>query len=120
MKYVIAIEPGSDTAAWGVSVPDLPGCFSAGDTLDEAVAHAQEAIELHVRATLEDGKPLPEPRTLAHWQADPDCADCVWAVVEASIEIQRDRWQRENARAVAAYNELVQERGSFGDTVRQF
>ena len=86
MKYVIAIEPGSDTIAWGVSVPDLPGCFSAGDTLDEAVANAQEAIALHVQTTLEDGEPLPEPQTLAHWQADPDYAQCVWAVVDAPIE----------------------------------
>jgi hypothetical protein len=35
MRYPVAIEPGHDTAAFGVVSPDLPGCFSAGDTLDE-------------------------------------------------------------------------------------
>ena len=40
MQYPIAIESGSDTAACGVVVLDLPGCFSAGDTLDEALAGA--------------------------------------------------------------------------------
>lgn len=38
MKYPIAIEPGSDAQAWGVVVPDLPGCFSTADSgIDEAI-----------------------------------------------------------------------------------
>jgi len=41
MYYPIAIEPGDDTHAFGVVVPDLPGCFSAGDTLDEAMENAR-------------------------------------------------------------------------------
>ncbi|WP_217160979.1 type II toxin-antitoxin system HicB family antitoxin [Thiocystis violascens] len=45
----MAIEPGTSTTAFGVVVPDLPGCFSAGDTLDEAVDQAREAIDLLVR-----------------------------------------------------------------------
>ncbi len=41
MKYPIAIEPGDDKHAYGVVVPDLPGCFSGGDTLDEAMDNAR-------------------------------------------------------------------------------
>ncbi len=44
--YAIAIEPGDDQHAFGVVVPDLPGCFSAGDTFEQAVANAKEAIAL--------------------------------------------------------------------------
>lgn len=43
MRYPIAMEPGDAKHAYGVVVPDLPGCFSAGDTLDEAIANAPEA-----------------------------------------------------------------------------
>jgi len=43
VRYPIAIEIGAGEAAYGVVVPDLPGGFSAGDTLDEAVAGAEEA-----------------------------------------------------------------------------
>ena len=43
MRYPILIEPGSANTAFGVAVPDLPGCFSAGDTLDEAIDAAREA-----------------------------------------------------------------------------
>ena len=46
MRYPIVIEPGTDATAFGVIVPDLPGCFSAGDSLDEAVLGAEEACRL--------------------------------------------------------------------------
>jgi predicted RNase H-like HicB family nuclease len=42
-RYPIVVEPCTETAAYGIVVPDLPGCFSAGDTLDEAMAAAEEA-----------------------------------------------------------------------------
>ena len=46
MKYPIAIEPGDESRAWSVVVPDLPGCFSAADSgIDEAIENAKEAIE---------------------------------------------------------------------------
>nr|MBA3835536.1 type II toxin-antitoxin system HicB family antitoxin [Sphingomonas sp.] len=44
MRYPIAIEAGSDSTAFGVVVPDLAGCFSAGDSLDEAISNAEEAV----------------------------------------------------------------------------
>lgn len=44
MKFLVAIEPGSDVTAWGVFVPDLPGCFSAGDTLEEAVSRRCRSV----------------------------------------------------------------------------
>ena len=53
MRYPIAIETGDSKHAFGVVVPDLPGCFSAGDTLDEALTNAREAILLHLEGLLE-------------------------------------------------------------------
>ena len=82
MKFMIALEPGTDTTAWGVAVPDVPGCFSAGDTMEEAMENARQAIEQHVEVLIEDGAHIPAPRGLAHWQADPDYAGWVWAVVD--------------------------------------
>ena len=46
--YLIVVEPGDAMHSFGVQVPDLPGCFSAGDTLAEALANAQEAVLLHL------------------------------------------------------------------------
>jgi predicted RNase H-like HicB family nuclease len=61
MRYQIAIEPGTDTTAWGVVVPDLPGCFSAGDTMEEAMIQAEEAITGWIEAAIDDGQDIPAP-----------------------------------------------------------
>lgn len=64
MRYPILIEQGTDTTAFGVVVPDLPGCFSAGDTLDEAIEAAREAAAAWIDAALDRGMPVPAPSTL--------------------------------------------------------
>lgn len=64
MRYPILIEEGTDTTAFGVVVPDLPGCFSAGDTLDEAVDAAKEAAAAWIDTALDQGTPVPHPSSL--------------------------------------------------------
>ena len=69
MKFFIAIEAGDDSQAFGVVVPDLPGCFSAADTLEEAIDNSREAVALHCECLLESGEPLPVTRPLLdHYQ----------------------------------------------------
>ncbi len=64
MAYPVAIEPGNDTTAWGVVVPDLPGCFSTGDTLEEAMIQAEEAVTVWIEAALDDGQDIPAPSAI--------------------------------------------------------
>jgi predicted RNase H-like HicB family nuclease len=54
-------EPGSD---YGVSFPDLPGCVSAGTTLEEAHEMGAEALQGHLEVMLEAGDPIPAPSAL--------------------------------------------------------
>jgi predicted RNase H-like HicB family nuclease len=96
MRYPIAIEPGDNAHAFGVVVPDLPGCFSAGDTLDEAIDKAKEAIELWLETTIDDGGAIPEPRSIAEHQADPEFAGWVWAVVSIDLAELSDKVERVN------------------------
>jgi len=58
MTYAIALERGAD-GSWWVEVLDLPGCFSWGDTREEAAENAYEAIESHLAALRDVGEPLP-------------------------------------------------------------
>lgn len=80
MNYPIVIhkDKGSD---YGVTVPDLPGCFSAGRTLDEALASAREAIELHVEGLIADGLPVPQPDRIEEQQRKAEYRGGTWAVV---------------------------------------
>lgn len=96
MRYPIAIEPGDATHAFGVVVPDLPGCFSAGDTLDEAVDNAKEAMELWLETVIDDGGAVPEPRSITEHQADPEFSGWVWAVVTIDLAELSDKAERVN------------------------
>ena len=64
MHYPILIEEGTETTAFGVVVPDLPGCFSAGDTLDAALDAAKEAAAAWLDAALDGGDAVPAPSSL--------------------------------------------------------
>lgn len=96
MRYPIAIEPGDDTRAWGVVVPDLPGCFSAGDILDEAIEHARKAIELHIDGLLDDGEAVPPARPISAHQGKPEFVGWIWAVVEIDPAMLDDQIERVN------------------------
>ena len=96
MRYPIAVELGDEGHAFGVVVPDLPGCFSAGDTLDEAIDNAREAIELWLEPVIDDGGAIPEPRTIAEHQANPEFTGWVWAVVAVDLAELSDKAERGN------------------------
>ena len=64
MDYVVVIEKGED-GSYSAYVPDLPGCVSCGDTLDEVRAIIQEAVGLHVKSLRQHGEPVPPPSALA-------------------------------------------------------
>ena len=65
MRYAIVIEKGERN--YSAYVPDLPGCVSVGDTLEEAKAEIREAIEFHLDGMREDGLPIPEPTSRAEY-----------------------------------------------------
>lgn len=72
MRYPIVIEPGSETTAFGIVIPDLPGCFSAGDTLAEAKANAREAAVGWIETELAARHDIPKPSDAQVVAAIPD------------------------------------------------
>jgi predicted RNase H-like HicB family nuclease len=96
MRFPIAIEPGDAQHTFGVVVPDLPGCFSAGDTLDEAVDNAKEAIELWLETVIDDNGVIPEPSSLSDLQANPEFKGWVWALVTVDIAELSGKAERVN------------------------
>jgi antitoxin HicB len=60
--YTILLQPDPEQGGYWVSVPTLPGCYSQGDSLEEAIAHAREAIRAYLDDLAASGEPLPEER----------------------------------------------------------
>ena len=115
MHYPVVIhkEPGS---SYGVTVPDLPGCFSGADTLDEAIVRASEAIAFHIEGLLLQGLPTPPPQPIAIHQANPDYADGIWVLVPVDLALLSEKSVRVNismpSRVLAALDAAAQREGS--------
>jgi predicted RNase H-like HicB family nuclease len=74
VTHYIAIVEDEDGKATGTWFPDLPGCFSACDKLDDALLNAQEALALYAEIASKEGRDLPRPRALSELRADPEVA----------------------------------------------
>lgn len=74
-QYVAIIEDAGPDHAVGVWFPDLPGCISGGDDVDEALENAPEALAFYAQELTEDGRELPAPRSLDELKTDPEFAD---------------------------------------------
>ena len=74
MPYVAVIRKAPDTD-FSVDFPDLPGCMTAGRTMQEARRLAAAALAFHLAGMIADGLPLPAPRSLGAIRDDPKCAD---------------------------------------------
>lgn len=96
MRYPIVIEPGSDTAGFGVIVTDLPGCFSAGDTLDEAISGAEEAAAAWIDAALDAGEAIPAPSSLEAVRSNPEFDGWTFGVITLDPALLDDTIERVN------------------------
>ena len=61
-KYEIIIYWSDEDAAFVAEVPELPGCAAHGDSHQEALRNANEAVRLWIETAREFGDPVPEPR----------------------------------------------------------
>ena len=60
MDYLVVFERAEDGTIWA-RVPDLSGCYSSGDTMEEAKRNIKDAIEFHIEGLKEEGMEIPEP-----------------------------------------------------------
>lgn len=62
-QYPFRVEPlpADEGGGFVIRFPDLPGCLSDGDSVDEAIANGREAFAAWMEAQLEDGQPAPRP-----------------------------------------------------------
>ena len=84
MKFPVVMhkDSGSD---YGVIIPDVPGCFSAGATIALALDNVREALALHFEGLIADGEALPQPKEPDAHAANPDYAGGIWAVIDFDV-----------------------------------
>lgn len=83
MQFIIAIEsPEVPSECFGVIVPDLLGCYSAGETRNEVIENSKEAIGLHLEGMEENGMDIPAQRSMEELQNDPEYSNMDLVVVE--------------------------------------
>lgn len=114
MRFPIVVHK-DETSGYGVSVPDLPGCFSAGDSLDDAIESAHEAIACHLEGLLMDGEMVPERAPLETHQTNRAYKGGIWAVVVVDISKLSSKAKRVNitmpARVLAIVDEAAAREG---------
>ena len=84
MKYAVVVHHDKGSA-YGVTVPDLPGCFSAGDSFDEALDKVVEAIEFHLEGLADEGMDIPQAEPIGAHLDNPDYASGTWGFVDIDL-----------------------------------
>ncbi len=86
MRYPIILHT-DDHQQFGVIVPDLPGCYSAGDTIQHAIDNSHEAILLYVESILAEGQPIPTPSEIVDMsEFYPEEGTALLAYVDVDLE----------------------------------
>ena len=80
---------------YGVVIPDIPGCFTAGKTLDEALRNVQEAVEVHLHGATD--VPMASPADF--WMSHPDCKGGSLHMVDIDLAFMKDETVRINITA---------------------
>ncbi len=89
MRYSVFIHKDPDSS-FGVIFPEMPGCFSAGNTMDEALLNAIEALAMHVEGLEADGDEIPQPVSVDAILRDPRFAEDREGAIIASVPLIRD------------------------------
>jgi predicted RNase H-like HicB family nuclease len=84
MKFPVVLHKDADSD-YGVTVPDVPGCFSSGTTFSEALENVREALALHLEGLVADDEKLPQAQEVDVHIENPDFAGGVWAVVDFDL-----------------------------------
>lgn len=84
MKYPVYLHQ-AESGTYSGFVPDIEGCYFAGDTIDDAIADAHAAIDIYLEYQCEKGLDVPIAKTINDHKDDEDCRDGLWGFVDIDI-----------------------------------
>ena len=91
MLFPVVVHKDKNSS-FGVTIPDFPGCFTFGESFDEAIQSVQEAIECH----LEEGDRIPEPSRIDVLAENPDFSGGLWVMVDLDLSAFEKKTRRIN------------------------
>lgn len=118
MFFPVAIEQGSDDQSFGVIVPDISGCFSAGDTLDEAIRNVKEAISIHLELLASAEENIPTAQDLAKYVNDPSYDGVAWFLLDIDISRYLGKTEKVNVSLPQRLIHLIDDRVAKDKTYR--
>lgn len=114
MHYPVVLHKDK-SSDYGVTVPDLPGCFSAGETMENALGNVIEAIECHLEGLLFDGEVIPEVQSVEVHQKNKNFRGGTWALVNVDLSRLASKAKRINItlpeRVLALVDEQAKREG---------
>ena len=64
VEYTVVLEPNQDEPGYTATVPALPGCISAGETVDDALENIRDAMDLWIKMARDKGEGVPQDFTV--------------------------------------------------------
>ena len=114
MHYPVVLHKDK-SSDYGVTVPDLPGWFSAGETMENALGSVIEAIECHLEGLLFDGEVIPEVQSVEVHQKNKNFRGGTWALVNVDLSRLASKAKRINItlpeRVLALVDEQAKREG---------
>ena len=84
MNFPVVIHKDKNSD-FGVTIPDLPGCFSAGETFELALENTKEAILCHVEGLIKDKESIPKATGIDRLKSKKEYKEGVWALVSVDL-----------------------------------
>ena len=107
MQFAVAIERGGKEHVFGVVVPDLPGCFSAGDTFEKALVNARDAIVLHLEELASQGVEIVMPKGIDAHMDKREYRGWLWGFVDVDDRLLGDKAERINITVASRKLQII-------------
>jgi len=84
MRFPVYLHK-TDSESYSGFAPDIEGCFFAGETVDDTLQDAAEALHIHFEAMADSDMPVPETKGIEFYLQDDACQGGIWAFVDIDV-----------------------------------
>ena len=98
LVYPAVFYPDPDSSAFAVTVPDLPGCVSGGDSLASAISMGEDAASGWILGELEDGNEVPPASDIKDIHPDPEIGDGFVSLLSLDMDAYAAKYGSKSVR----------------------